>query len=374
MPRLAAQRIRFSSISDIIRKKSSKWKIQDEHYPRNCARARKRCARELTPPIIGLRFLYIEIIILDAHYSKLEQDGLLLIRGPDSLKFLQGQTTCDTNQIDSEHALLGAYCNPQGRMCCDFLLTGLDEDLFALRMRKDIISSSAAVFGKYIIFSKATLNSDDADWQVLAFWGTDVREALSAIVPTMPVAKLAAVTTDSYTLVQIDEAGSQYECYININAPAEIIEKFNEIAPKAEEEHWHALQIKAGIGRIESNTSEAFIPQMLNYDITGHVNFKKGCYTGQEVVARMHYRGKPKRRAYVASLPGTEITDAGTALFSGESAQSAGNIVNSARDASGKTMALIVSTVPGIENGLHLGAPDGLQLEVGQLPYCVEKD
>ncbi|MEH6570771.1 MAG: hypothetical protein V7709_16950 [Halioglobus sp.] len=328
----------------------------------------------MTPPIISPLFLYIEIIILDAHYSKLEQDGLLLIQGPDSLNFLQGQTTCDTSKIDGEHALLGAYCNPQGRMCCDFLLVGIGEDQFALRMRKDIISSSAAVFGKYIIFSKATLNSDNSEWHVFAFWGKDVREALSTIVPTMPVAKLAAVTEDSYTLVQIDEAGSQYECYINVNAPADIVEKFHAIAPRAQEEHWHALQIKAGIGRIENNTSEAFIPQMLNYDITGHVNFKKGCYTGQEVVARMHYRGKPKRRAYVASLPGAEITDAGTALFSGESAQSVGNIVNSAHDASGKTMVLIVSTVPGIENGLHLGGPNGQQLEVGQLPYSIEKD
>lgn len=331
------------------------------------------CKRAYTayywPPL-----LYIEIIILDAHYSKLEQDGLLLIQGPDSLKFLQGQTTCDTNQMDGEQALLGAYCNPQGRMCCDFLLADIGQDLFALRMRKDIISSSAAVFGKYIIFSKATLNSDDSEWHVLAFWGKDVREALSAIVPTMPIAKLGAVTQDSYTLVQIDEAGSQYECFINVNAPVEIIEKFHAIAPRAPETHWHALQIKAGIGRIESNTSEAFIPQMLNYDLTGHVNFTKGCYTGQEVVARMHYRGKPKRRAYVAALPGAEIAEAGTALFSSESDSSVGNIVNAARDGGGKTVALIVSTVPGIENGLHLGAPDGPQLEVGQLPYSIEKD
>ena len=317
--------------------------------------------------------MYFEIIILDAHYSKLDQDGLLLIQGPDSLKFLQGQTTCDTSQIDGEHALLGAYCNPQGRMCCDFLLAGLGEDQFALRMRKDIIISSAAVFGKYIIFSKAELNSDDNEWFVLAFWGADVREILARIVPAMPTVKLGAVTGDNYTLVQIDEEGTQFECYINVNAPAQMIEQFDAIAPKAKEGHWHALQIKAGIGRIESNTSEAFIPQMLNYDITGHVNFTKGCYTGQEVVARMHYRGKPKRRAYVTSRSCGEIPDAGTALFSGESDQSVGNIVNAAQDADGQTMALVVSTVPGIENGLHIGASDGPQLAVGQLPYSIEK-
>jgi folate-binding protein YgfZ len=311
---------------------------------------------------------------LDAHYSKLEQDGILLIQGSDSLKFLQGQTTCDTNRVDHEHAVLGAYCNPQGRMCCDFLLAEIGQDLFALRMRKDIITRSAEVFGKYIIFSKATLSSDDSDWSVLAFWGADARESLLAIVPAVPDAKLGTVTADNYTLVQIDESGTRFECYLKASAPTELVEKFKNAAPSATEEHWHALQINAGIGRIERNTSETFIPQMLNYDITGHVNFTKGCYTGQEVVARLHYRGKTKRRAYVASLPSGELAEAGAALFSGESTKSVGNIVNTALDSHGKQMALIVATAPGIEHGLHLGAPDGQQLDISQLPYSIEKD
>jgi folate-binding protein YgfZ len=310
---------------------------------------------------------------VNAHYCTLSQEALLHISGPDSLKFLQGQTTCDTSQVDDGHALAGAYCNPQGRMVCDFLLCQLGNEHFAMRMRQEIVTTSAATFGKYIIFSKAELDGDNAGWQSLACWGSDIRDALGAVFPQVPEEKFGACTGGNFVLVQIDGAGRQYECYIDTSAAPDLLEQLMTTITEATESTWQALQIESGIGRIEAATVETFIPQMLNYDITGHVNFKKGCYTGQEVVARMHYRGKPKRRMYLASLPSGDIPTAGTALYADESAQSVGNVVNSALAADGQVLALVVATVDGVENGLHVGAADGPLLEMATLPYSLEK-
>jgi folate-binding protein YgfZ len=308
---------------------------------------------------------------LDAHYINLKQDALLHISGPDSLQFLQGQTTCDTNQLDDAHAILGAYCNPQGRMVCDFLLCQLGDDHYAMRMRADTIQNSATTFGKYIVFSKADLDSDNRDWQTFALYGDNARQVLGDIFPNLPEEKLGAVLEEDYVLVQIDETGNQYECYINGQTQSELVDRLTTTLPLSSESVWQSLQIESGIGRIEPATVEEFIPQMLNFDITGHVSFTKGCYTGQEVVARMHYRGKPKRRMYLASLPDGSSPESGTALFTGDKTQSVGNVVNSAVDSSTQVVLLVVATVDGVESGLHVGAIDGPLLNIRELPYSL---
>ncbi|MBE9539587.1 MAG: tRNA-modifying protein YgfZ, partial [Proteobacteria bacterium] len=111
--------------------------------------------------------------------------------------------------------------------------------------------------------------------------------------------------------------------------------------------------------RIEAATVEVFIPQMLNYDLTGHVSFDKGCYTGQEVVARLHYRGKPKRRLFQATMEKTLALQAGSALYSSATEQSSGTVVNSALGANGLPIALIVAPVAEGESVIHLDSPNG---------------
>ena len=310
---------------------------------------------------------------MNAHYCNLERETLLHISGPDTLKFLQGQTTCDTNKVDSSHALLGAYCTPQGRMTCDFLLAQLAEDHFVMRMRRDIVEQSATTFGKYIVFSKAELNSSDNDWQSFACWGDDARDVLATVFSSLPSEQLGSSHGENFVVIQLDQAGREFECYLNCTAQPDLLAHFTATLPVAEESVWQSLQIASGIGRIEAATVEQFIPQMLNFDITGHVNFNKGCYTGQEVVARMHYRGKPKRRMYLASSLSDHAPVAGDALFTGGNEQSIGTVVNSARDDGGRLTALVVATVGGVENGLHIGASDGPSLQIDELPYPLEK-
>lgn len=308
---------------------------------------------------------------MSTYYTPLEQEALLHITGPDALTFLQGQVTCDTRLVDSEHAQLGAYCTPQGRLVCDFLLCQLGEEHYAMRLRRDTRGSSAATFGKYIVFSKAALDPEREDWRLLACWGPDAATSLQEIFGTVPGAALAAQCGEGFSLIQTDEHGQQFECYLDSTRYEQTLEQISARMPATTEARWQALQIQRGWGRVEAATVGEFIPQMLNYDLTGHISFNKGCYTGQEVVARMHYRGKPKRRMYLVELPSSEPLAAGTALYSDSTAQSVGNVVNSASRAGEPALALVVATAAAAESGLHAGSADEPALTLAALPYSV---
>ena len=306
-------------------------------------------------------------------YSPLNHEALLHIAGPDSLTFLQGQTTCDTRDLESGRAVPGAYCTPQGRVVCDFLLCQLGQDHYALRMRRDIRSGAGATFGKYIIFSKAELDSERDDWQVLACWGPDAALALGDIFGGTPQERYGSLNGDDFILVQMDEGGQQIECYLRDERAPQLMARMAEVMPLSSENSWQALQITSGIGRIEAATAEEFVPQMLNYDLTGHISFTKRCYTGQEVVARLHYRGKSKRRMYLAELPAASAAAAGSAVYTSGTQQSVGNIVNTA-SVEGRTVALVVATASGVDNGLYLAGQQDTNLVMGELPYALSPD
>ncbi len=305
---------------------------------------------------------------MNCQYSHLEQEALLHIIGPDTLKFLQGQTTCDTRKVTPHHALPGAFCTPQGRVVCDFLLCELGPDHFALRLRRDIRVASSVAFGKYIIFSKAQLDPVREDWAPYGVWGPQAASALESIFGELPSERFGATSGDDFVLIQTDEQGRQFECYLRSAAH---LARLNDLMQTGTEAEWQILQITNGIARIEGATVAEYVPQTLNYDRTGHISFNKGCYTGQEVVARLHYRGKPKRRSYVTKLAVMANCPAGTAVYDAVSGEQIGSIINSST-AFGDTHALVAATAGGVANGLQLGATDGPLLTLGELPYALE--
>ena len=305
-------------------------------------------------------------------YTPLEQEALLHISGPDTQTFLQGQVTCDVRQVAADNSLPGAYCTPQGRVVCDFLLCQLQEQHLALRLRRDLRTTAADVFGKYIIFSKAELDSENDDWQLFGCWGAGVASALQGIFGSMPGGASAGASGDGFRGVQTDSRGERFECYVHKSRLPSIIEGLESTLQRAVEPDWQALDINAGIARLQAATSGEFVPQMLNFDLTGHISFNKGCYTGQEVVARLHYRGTPKRRLYRARLPGDVPAQPGDAVYGSSSDQSVGNLVNVVQSANDSASALLVATVATVDEGLHLQSPGGPALELGELPYSLE--
>lgn len=310
---------------------------------------------------------------LNCHYAPLEQEALLHIVGPDALKFLQGQTTCDTRKVDPQHAVPGAFCTPQGRVVCDFLLFELAPEHFALRLRRDIRADSAAAFGKYIIFSKAKIDAAREDWIAVGVWGLEGTQALSEVFGEVPTERFDARSADDFVLIQTDEHGYQFECFLPQAGSQDRLARMDALMQRSTEPECQGQQITSGIARIEAATVGEFVPQVLNYDLTGHISFKKGCYTGQEVVARLHYRGKSKRRTYAAELSEQQDCAPGTAIFDAVSDQNVGSVINSA-STQGRTLLLLATSATGVANGLLLGAADGPELTMLELPYPVETD
>ena len=124
---------------------------------------------------------------------------------------------------------------------------------------------------------------------------------------------------------------------------------------------------------MEAPLVDELVPQTVNFDLTGHISFTKGCYTGQEVVARLHYRGKSKRRGFAVAAGDATGLVAGAELFSSTSASSVGHVVNTALTAEG-ARAFVSATLEAAEAGLHVAAPDGPSLELLDLPYALEAD
>ena len=314
--------------------------------------------------------------LLSCYYTRLEAESLLHIEGPDARTFLQGQVTCDVRNLSAGAALPGSYCTVQGRVVCDFLLCALAQDHLVLRMRRDIRLRSAAVLAKYIVFSKAKLQAEREDWQVAACWGADAADALRDIFGAVPSTRYGASCGEGFAIVQLDAQGSQFECYLEQALAAAVAPRLELRMLPGEERDWQALQIASGIARIEATTSDEYVPQMLNYDVTGHISFSKGCYTGQEVVARLHYRGKPKRRLYRGELAQADSasgrqTAAGDPIYSGDSAQAVGNIINCVATAQGQLALLVTSTAAGAAVGLRLFDSNGPQLVTGPVPYAI---
>lgn len=308
-------------------------------------------------------------------FSTLDNEALLHLEGPDTLTFLQGQLTCDTRKLSCEQALPGLYCTPQGRVICDFMLLQLASDHFALRLRSDLRAGSAAALAKYIVFSKSRLRADDDDWRLIGCWGPGAATVLREIFGRVPAGQYAACQDEGRVLVQTDTRGEMFECLLRDEQASHLLRELQVTASADSRAAWEARVIRAGNARIEAATSGEFIPQMLNYDLTGHISFSKGCYTGQEVIARMHYRGKPKRRLYLASLaqgttPGGEVPASGAALYGGGE-QRVGNIVNAAREDGGQWQLLVTATQVGATQGLRLGSSGGPLLALGELPYPV---
>ena len=262
----------------------------------------------------------------DNFISPIPYYGILLTQGPDSSQFLQGQTTCDFKAVTDDHSRLGAFCNPKGRMISSFLAARQDDQNYLLRMRRDIIESTKAAFGKYIVFSKAEQTDISDQVIVLGLYGEKVKAALIDTFGNAPTEKNQVCQQDNQLILQLDEEGLTFECWLQIDNAEKYWTQLSQSLKPTGSNQWQRLTIQQGIGELGSDTIDEFIPQLLNFTLVGAVSFDKGCYTGQEVVARMHYKGKPKRGLYRIQLQGNDAKE-GQELFS-DGEQAIGTLVN----------------------------------------------
>ncbi|HSX70421.1 MAG TPA: folate-binding protein YgfZ, partial [Pseudomonas sp.] len=246
-----------------------------------------------------------------AFFTLLSHEALLAVRGADAAKFLQGQLTCNLNYLDEHTSSLGARCTPKGRMTSSFRIVR-DGDGYLLAMAAELLEAQLADLKKYAVFSKSALADESAPWVRFGLSGGD--GALLALGLDLPQQADAVTRANGLTAIRLP--GGRAELW----APAEQAEslqtRLRAQLREAPLDDWLLGQVRAGIGQVFGATRELFIPQMINLQAVGGVSFKKGCYTGQEIVARMQYLGKLKRRLQRLSLAQGEVPEPGVELFS----------------------------------------------------------
>lgn len=252
----------------------------------------------------------------DTTYVMPLQQGLIEVKGPDTIKFLQGQVTCDVRELANHNTLLGAQCNIKGRMLLCFRALQTDSERILLRIHSGLVASGLSSLGKYIVFSKAKLADITQDYRCIGIAGPKAAQIIKDVF-TVEIAEHGNwQSAGEHLIIRIDE--NRFECWIAAEAEA-IWNQLSAQATPASQNIWHLLNIQAGIGDITPETYETFTPQAINFQLVNGINFRKGCYTGQEIVARLHYRGTLKRHMYrfeflltdqPLPIPGTELKNA----------------------------------------------------------------
>ncbi|EPA96547.1 folate-binding protein YgfZ [Pseudomonas umsongensis] len=304
-----------------------------------------------------------------AFFCTLSHEGVLAVRGADAGKFLQGQLTCNLNYLSDTRASLGARCTQKGRMQSSFRIL-LEGDGVLLAMASGLLEPQLADLKKYAVFSKSKLTDESAAW---VRFGVELGdEALKSLGLELPEDTDSVVRNDR--LIAIRVSPERAELWVAADQADDIKGKLSAQLSEGELNQWLLGQVRAGIGQVMPSTRELFIPQMLNLQAVGGVSFKKGCYTGQEIVARMQYLGKLKRRLYRLQLVADELPEPGTQLFAPSHGSSIGEVVLAA-NAAGHIELLAVLQAEAAEGGdIHLGALDGPALHLLDLPYELDRD
>lgn len=304
-----------------------------------------------------------------AFFCPLSHEGVLAVRGSDAAKFLQGQLTCNLNYLSDTQASLGARCTQKGRMQSSFRIL-LQGDGVLLAMASELLEPQLADLKKYAVFSKSKLTDESAAWVRFGLMNAD--PALTGLGLELPAETDNVVRND--TLIAIRVSPGRAELWVPAEQGDAVRSQLAATLEQTDLNEWLLGQIRAGIGQVMPQTRELFIPQMLNLQAVGGVSFKKGCYTGQEIVARMQYLGKLKRRLYRLSLDTSEMPAPGTPLFSPSHNSSIGEVVIAAKaDQTVELLAVLQAEAADSED-VHLGALEGPRLQLLDLPYTLDRD
>lgn len=295
--------------------------------------------------------------------TELTHLGVIRATGEEAVKFLQGQLTQDVVSLDASQARLAAFCNAKGRMQASFVIFKRSADDILLVCSRDILAATLKRLSMFVLRAKAKLSDASADFQLYGLAGSAVEA-------------IAGSGHAPWTKTDIGEANVAFLYPGPGQARALWCAPILTPAPEGAAMDlalWHWLDVQSGIAMITQPIFEAFVPQMLNYESVGGVNFKKGCYPGQEIVARSQYRGTLKRRAYlvhseVAPGVGQEIFHAGDPL------QPCGLVAAAAASPLGGFDAIVSIQTSAAAEVLTLGHVDGPVLLSLVLPYLFLED
>jgi folate-binding protein YgfZ len=292
--------------------------------------------------------------------------GILRVSGEDAQGFLQNLLSSDVREVNARRAQISSFNSAKGRMLATFLVWQTDADYF-LQLPRSLCEAVRKKLSMYVLRSKVKIADASDELVCLGLAGAEAAALVGECFVAVPQDTFAAGQCPNGSVIRLG-AGR----FLIATAPqyaAALWQCLNDGARPAGSGCWDWLSIRAGIPAILPATQEQFVPQMANLELIGGVNFKKGCYPGQEIVARMQYLGKLKRRMYLAHIAGTAA--AGEELFSAEMAgQANGMVVNAAPAPDGGCDLLAVVQISSHDGQtVHLGSLQGEALAFQSLPY-----
>jgi len=307
----------------------------------------------------------------DCAITDLSHLGVIRVSGSNKLEFLQGQLTNDVNKISETHSQLSSYCSPKGRMLASFRILQLGDDLLML-LPTELLEPTLKRLSMFVLRADVQLKDVSNELKRVEISGHCASDLLP-IDP--PEADNAVISHDDYTVVRIPGDRPRFLVISDCDCMEALWEEAKQVATPTSRESWALLDIRAGIPTVYESTKEAFVPQMANLQLIDGVSFTKGCYTGQEVVARMQYLGKLKRRMYRAKIVTDQAPVPGTELYSptDASGQGSGKIVDAAASPDGGYEVLLITPISCAEaNDLQLVDENGPSLQILDMPYAFE--
>jgi folate-binding protein YgfZ len=306
---------------------------------------------------------------LNCALNDLSHLGLIRVSGVDAETFLQGQLTNDMREVTDTHSNLAGWCNAKGRMVAIFRCFRRHNDYF-LQTPLENIPSVVQRLGMFVLRSQVIL-SDASDELVRVGLTGDCSEALlQPFFDDLPEQQNDVQQHDLLTLIRLPGAKPRYEVIGPVNILQEFWQTAEGQAQPTDTDYWALQEIHAGMPTIYQSTKEAFVPQMANMQLIDGVSFNKGCYIGQEVVARMQYLGKLKRRMYLAHVNTTAAPKPGDELFAKQSTsgQGTGKVVEAQANGDGYDLLAVIEIASAEEDQVLLGE-QGPPLELINLPY-----
>lgn len=289
----------------------------------------------------------------------------ITVSGPDSAKFMQGQFSCHLNEVDGTQFRRGACCNAKGRMITSFSIAKTDDD-YLIAMDAGLVESSLAHLKKYMVFFKTQMTP--SDWVLAGLKGPQSQSLITTLFGSAPDQDYGQVNSELGLAIQLPfDAG--YELWLKPESAEATLSTLTDQCILAPEQAWVANLIQQGLGYLTPETQESLIPQMMNLGVTGGISFNKGCYTGQEIVARMQYLGKLKRHGYVLKANTAEVTS-GASIFTQDKDTSIGEVLNTVSpDDSDYSLIFGILEDKYLESPLSLNSANGPALELLSLPY-----
>lgn len=299
--------------------------------------------------------------------------GLIRVTGEETRTFLHSQFTNDLEQVTAHTSQLNSYCSPKGRVLSIFMVFKHNGDYF-LVLPKDVIEITLRKLVMYKLRSKVDLYDASEHSVLFGVTGPGVGPAFENLGIELPQKVYGCTQESGATLVRLPSENTRILVMADAETAVSLCSQLSEKLPLATFRLWDLHDISCGIPRVTALTSEAFTPQMTNLELINGVSFSKGCYPGQEVVARTHYLGKPNRRMYRASIATEQLPEPGTNVFSAEEGdQPLGKVVVSQMVSAGHASALIVLRTQKEEDPcLHIGSADGPAISLQELPYSLQ--